>query len=464
MKWKGAIFTFFVCTLISGWSGGTNHANADTITTIDLYIGSNQVMINDTVQQMDSTNPNIVPVLDNGRTLVPIRFLASIFGGTITWHAENQSVSILLKDQEFHFTIDSKLVLYNGVPYQMDAAAKLLQNRTYIPIRTICNLLGKQIQYQNGLVEITDAQSISPPDHIAMKVRSLTSAFPYQVYQYDQNLRGFPNLNDAISYAQHYDHSSVQTKDGSWLWDSYLPYRVYQNQKFIHEFDTFVDAVNYAKDYANSWIAMHKYKIWDREKEMKSSRTITNVPKINQLPELPRGCEVTALAMLLQYAGVDVDKMTLASQIKKVPFRSNGYYGDPNDGFVGDMYDFSNPGYGVYHGPIAELASKYLPNQVIDLTGASFHDILYQVSEGRPVWVIENIQHDAVSDAYWETWKTRHGTISITRKEHAVVITGYDANYVYLNDPLNRVNKVSRNAFERAWNQMGNQAITIATE
>lgn len=52
---------------------------------------------------------------------------------------------------------------------------------------------------------------------------------------------------------------------------------------------------------------------------------LVNVPHIQQMPELPRGCEVTSLAMLLQYAGVSVDKMTLAIEITTIPFRdSNG--------------------------------------------------------------------------------------------------------------------------------------------
>lgn len=47
---------------------------------------------------------------------------------------------------------------------------------------------------------------------------------------------------------------------------------------------------------------------------------IEGVPHIQQFPELPRGCEVTSLAMIMQYAGVSIDKMTLAEEVATVPF------------------------------------------------------------------------------------------------------------------------------------------------
>ena len=52
---------------------------------------------------------------------------------------------------------------------------------------------------------------------------------------------------------------------------------------------------------------------------------IEDVPFIKQLPELPRGCEVTSLAMFFcNIKGVQVDKMQLASEIHRVPFEQNG--------------------------------------------------------------------------------------------------------------------------------------------
>ncbi|HVH46145.1 MAG TPA: C39 family peptidase [Labilithrix sp.] len=191
---------------------------------------------------------------------------------------------------------------------------------------------------------------------------------------------------------------------------------------------------------------------------------VVDVPWIAQNPELPRGCEVTSLAMLLAHAGVAADKMTLAGQIDKVPYDAgNGLRGNPNDGFVGDMYTFAKAGYGVYHAPVRRLAESYLPSLVVDLTGASFDDVLDQhVGQGRPVWVIANAKFRELPPSAFETWKTSSGDVRITWHEHSVVVVGYDSHSVFINDPLDPKGKnkpIKRASFRAAWEQMGSQAI-----
>ncbi|MGE8203816.1 C39 family peptidase [Heyndrickxia sp. NPDC080065] len=197
------------------------------------------------------------------------------------------------------------------------------------------------------------------------------------------------------------------------------------------------------------------------------SKKLLSSPIIRQMPELPRGCEVTSLAMLLGDAGVKVNKMTLATKVKKdpTPFQiKNGktYFGNPYNGFVGNMYTFNKPGLGVYHGPIAKLASSYLPNRIIDLTGSSFNTIQDYVSAGHPVWVVTTSWFSYVSSNYWTTWHTPTGKVRITYKEHSVLITGFDKKYVYFNDPLDgkKNKKKPLKSFIQGWNQFGNQAIS----
>ncbi|MGE7871691.1 C39 family peptidase [Bacillus paramycoides] len=189
---------------------------------------------------------------------------------------------------------------------------------------------------------------------------------------------------------------------------------------------------------------------------------LSNVPLIQQLPELERGCEVTSLAMMLQYAGVSVDKMKLADEIKKVDFEDNGTRGNPNEGFVGDIYTFSESGYGVYHGPLFQLAKKYLPNEAVDLTGKSIEEVYKSVKAGQPVVMITNATYAPLGEDEFATWETDSGDVSITYSEHCVVLVGYDKESVYIQDPLNDSPDVSvpRENFEKAWVQMGSQAIS----
>jgi uncharacterized protein YvpB len=193
-----------------------------------------------------------------------------------------------------------------------------------------------------------------------------------------------------------------------------------------------------------------------------------HIKAIKQYPELPRGCEVTSLAMLLSAAGIEVDKLDLASKIKKDPtpykkVNNTVYFGDPNQGFVGDMYKLNKPGFGVYHKPITELAEQYLPGRIIDLTGSSFESVINQLEKETPVWVIVNTTFKKLPSSYFQEWQTPNGKIKITRKEHAVLITGYDEQYIYVNDPLTGKKNmlVDRHNFVEAWGQIGKQAVSF---
>ncbi|MBS4208596.1 C39 family peptidase [Bacillus sp. FJAT-50079] len=196
---------------------------------------------------------------------------------------------------------------------------------------------------------------------------------------------------------------------------------------------------------------------------------LIDAPHIQQLPELPRGCEVTSLAMLLRSAGVQADKMTLAKEVKKDPTDRtivNGqiHFGNPHKGFVGNMYTFNEPGFGVYHKPIMELAESYLPGRIVNLSNQSFEELKIPLSDGRPVWVIINSHYKKLDDSFFETWHTADGEIQITMKEHSVLITGYDEHFVYFNDPLNLQTKAPIEDFKQSWVQMGSHALTYSYE
>jgi len=193
-----------------------------------------------------------------------------------------------------------------------------------------------------------------------------------------------------------------------------------------------------------------------------------DVPSLSQLPELFNGCEVTSLTMILRFAGIDTDKQTLSSLLAKDPAElvlnadgSIASWGNPHKGFVGDVTG-ELKGYGVYHEPIANLINTIAPDQALDLTGKPFEAVLSQIAAGKPVLVWNNSTFGPLRASNWVSWKTKDGPVRATWKEHAVVLTGYDADTLYINDPLDgsKDKKVNRQLFVQAWEQMGEQAVT----
>ncbi|PEK97749.1 hypothetical protein COL24_28980 [Bacillus toyonensis] len=202
----------------------------------------------------------------------------------------------------------------------------------------------------------------------------------------------------------------------------------------------------------------------DKKNSYSQENNPLEVPLILQNPELDRGCEVTSLAMLLNFNGLSVDKLELAKNIKYVPFQNNGLMGNMNEGFVGDMYDIAMPGLGVHIKPILELAKLYTSeNCIIDLTGSNPENLYTAIDKEHPVWILTNASFRKLPDYEFRTWKTNTGEMQVTYRQHSVLLTGYTEQYVYINDPLDteKNKRIDKKDFEEAWVQLGRQALTI---
>ncbi len=195
-----------------------------------------------------------------------------------------------------------------------------------------------------------------------------------------------------------------------------------------------------------------------------------------QNPQLPNGAEVTTLSMLFSAVHHPVSKMVLAKKIHVDPTKevikhyttSSGksvyqitQWGDPNMGYVGNMYN-AGKGYGVYHGPLLALLNKVWPKHGIDLTGHSFSSLLASVGRRRPVeiWTTLNFQ----PTKFWISWLSPEGKFIGTPEENAALIVGYNKpkGLVYVDNPgTGTLQKVPLTPLEQSWKQLGSQAITV---
>lgn len=194
---------------------------------------------------------------------------------------------------------------------------------------------------------------------------------------------------------------------------------------------------------------------------LKSAQKL-DVPLENQYPELPNGCEVTSLSMLLQYYGIKVNKLNLSENIKHVSsYTDDGKYrGNPHVGFVGYMSQ-ANAGWCVYNEPLEQIGLKYT-NRIKNFTNHDFIQVMKLVSDGHPVLIITTTNFNHVNDM--QTWQTAQGEVQVTPSSHACVITGFDKKerIVYVNDPFGTKNKkVPWQNLEKSYNQQGKQALYL---
>jgi internalin A len=128
----------------SSEGSSSNEAKVEEIkvSKVVLQIDNPVMIINDVFSiNIDPAAPAVSPRLENGRTMLPIRSLVETLGGSVSWKPETRQIVINIEDKDIVFTLDQVAYTLNGQNKMFDVAPQIFENRTFVPVRAISQLL-----------------------------------------------------------------------------------------------------------------------------------------------------------------------------------------------------------------------------------------------------------------------------------------------------------------------------------
>jgi hypothetical protein len=117
---------------------GTMPASSNN--TVKLTINNRKVSVNDNTLTLDQA-----PIIINGNTMIPIRFVTEALGGTVKWDDTERKVTIIRDGKLLDLWIDNPDLLVNGQRITAEVAPKIMNNLSMVPLRIIAENMGWKV-------------------------------------------------------------------------------------------------------------------------------------------------------------------------------------------------------------------------------------------------------------------------------------------------------------------------------
>lgn len=92
---------------------------------------------------------DVDPLIENSRTLVPLRVISENLGVPVEWVQESQQVILHHQESPITFTLNEPSYVQNGEIHALDVAPKLFADRTMVPLRAIAEVFAQPVDWDN---------------------------------------------------------------------------------------------------------------------------------------------------------------------------------------------------------------------------------------------------------------------------------------------------------------------------
>ncbi|BAU29906.1 N-acetylmuramoyl-L-alanine amidase [Aneurinibacillus soli] len=103
----------------------------------------------------------VPPQMVNDRTLVPVYVVKDAMGMNVGWDSKSQRVTITGNSKKIELVINSKKAKIDGSTRTLDTAPVIISDRTFLPFRSVGELLGMNVDWDSKTksVHLTNATS-----------------------------------------------------------------------------------------------------------------------------------------------------------------------------------------------------------------------------------------------------------------------------------------------------------------
>jgi len=182
-----------------------------------LFIGNSKAYVLGEESAIDKENKDVVPFIENGRTLVPVRFISESFGATVGWDDSTRTVSVDASGKKISMVLGESKMTVDGKEVILDAPANSYNGRTFIPLRAMVEAIGKKVFWDaRGLILISDVTFNETADKTI--IDNAVASFGGEVLDFavsDEDLSDFQGTIGENDYRLDYFHESeLKERDG----------------------------------------------------------------------------------------------------------------------------------------------------------------------------------------------------------------------------------------------------------
>ncbi len=97
---------------------------------------------------------DVAPIIENDRTLVPLRAIFEALGAQVEWDGENETVTSAKGNNICVLQIGGKMFV-NGVEKELDVPAKIVEDRTLVPLRAVSEAYECKVDWNGDTRTVT---------------------------------------------------------------------------------------------------------------------------------------------------------------------------------------------------------------------------------------------------------------------------------------------------------------------